>query len=68
MCDISWIRSFGWSDDDSLESKHVAASIILCNKLLYFTETYILYEVGSVYCALRSWSLNQIAIVSSLKG
>jgi len=25
---------FVWPDDDSLESKHVAVSIILCNKLL----------------------------------
>jgi len=68
MCDIPWISSFGWPDDDSLESKHVTVSIILCNKLLCLTETYILYEAGSVYCAVRTGSLNQTATVSSLKG
>jgi len=35
---------FGWPDDDSLETKHVAVSILLCNKLSCSTETYILYE------------------------
>jgi len=30
---------------DTSESKHVAVSIILCNKLLCLTETYILYEL-----------------------
>ena len=30
---------------DTFESKHVAVSIILCNKLLCLTETYILYEL-----------------------
>jgi len=34
--DISWITSFGWPDDDSLESKHVAVSISLCNKIVVF--------------------------------
>ena len=34
---ISWISSFAWSDDDSLDSKYVAMSIILCNKLLCLT-------------------------------
>jgi len=38
---ISWISSFGWPDDDSLESKHVAVSVILCNKLLCLSETYV---------------------------
>jgi len=33
ICDISWVSSIGWPDDDSLESKHVALSIILRNKL-----------------------------------
>jgi len=42
---ISWISSFGWPDDDSLESKHVAVSIMLCNKMLCLTETYILYVI-----------------------
>ena len=42
--DIPWITSFEWPNDDSLESKHVAVSIILYNKLLCLTETYILYE------------------------
>ena len=37
MYDVHWIGSFGWPDDDSLESKHVTVSIILCNKLLCFT-------------------------------
>jgi len=30
---------------DTLESKHVAVSIILCNKLLCLNETYNLYEL-----------------------
>jgi len=34
-----------WPDDDSLQSKHVAMIIILCNKLLCLTETYIFYEL-----------------------
>ena len=29
---LDWF--FGWPDDDSLESKHVAVSIILCNKFV----------------------------------
>ena len=45
VCGISWISSFGWPDDDLSQSKHVAGSIILCNKLLRLTETYILYEL-----------------------
>ena len=36
---------FVWPDDDSLESKHVAVNIMLCNKLLCLTETYIFYEL-----------------------
>jgi len=35
----------GWPDGDSLESKHVAVSIIFCNKLLCLTETYIVHEL-----------------------
>ena len=38
---MSWINPCGWPDDDTLESKHVAVCIILCNKLLCLTETYI---------------------------
>ena len=34
----------GWPDDGLLEPKHVDVSISLCNKLLYLSETYILYE------------------------
>jgi len=39
ICDIPWISSL----DGSLESKHVALSIILCNKLLCLK--HILYEL-----------------------
>jgi hypothetical protein len=35
---------FGRSDDDSIESKHVA---FLCNKLLGLSEIYTLYEMDS---------------------
>ena len=38
----SWTKLFGWPDHDTLESKHVAVCIILCNKLLSLNETYIL--------------------------
>ena len=37
---IHWICSFGKPDDDSIEPKHVAIRIILCNKLLCLTEIY----------------------------
>ena len=43
--DTPWISSFRWPDDGSLESKHVAVSIILCNKLLCLTETCIWNEL-----------------------
>ena len=39
-------QDFRWPDDESLESIHVAVSIILCNKLLCLTEIYILYEIN----------------------
>ena len=61
------INSFGWPDDDSLESKSVATCIILCNKLLRLTEKYIWYELhkqvgmfavscllSTVYCLLST--------------
>ena len=35
---------FGWPDEESLEPKHVAVSIILYNKLLCLSETYLLCE------------------------
>ena len=45
---------FGWPDDDSLESKHVALSNILCNKLLCLTETPILYVLK--ICCFWKWN------------
>jgi len=45
MYDISRFSSFGWPDNDSLVSKRVAVCIILCNKLLHLTETYLLYDI-----------------------
>ena len=54
--DIPCISSFGWPDDGS-ESKHVVVSIILCNKLLCLTETYILYELDKHIgmTAVKKW-------------
>jgi len=39
-------QDFRLLDDESLESIHVAVSIILRNKLLCLTETYIFYEIN----------------------
>jgi len=36
---------YGWPYDDSLGSKYVAVSVIVCNKLMCLTETYIFYEL-----------------------
>jgi hypothetical protein len=64
---ISWISSFAWPDDDSLVSKHVAVSIILCNKFAVF-ETSILYElykhIGMTTCTV---SILNVAVISIYK-
>ena len=46
------------TDDDSLESKHVAVIIILCNKFVAFDLTHILYAIDSIDSLIKAASVS----------
>jgi hypothetical protein len=55
---LPWISSFGWPDDDSLESKRVATSIILYNKLLCLKHMSCMNQrLWLDYCICSHWKL-----------